>query len=85
MFFLNILIIPLYFRKSRLLQFSLGPGESGKSTFFKQLQILQGNFAAEKSRTVWTQAIRGNLRAQIKLLAKSALEEELDFSDEEKV
>jgi len=57
----------------------LGPGESGKSTFFKQLKILQGGFAEANERSVWTSVLRANLRSQMKVLLTHAQHQDLEI------
>jgi len=63
----------------------LGPGESGKSTFFKQLKILQegeNRGWTESELRGWTSAIYSNLRTQMQILVKTHTEQEMEYSDE---
>jgi hypothetical protein len=61
----------------------LGPGESGKSTFFKQLKILQEGSEkgwTEQELRGWTSAVYSNLRTQMQVLVKTHKDQEMEFS-----
>jgi hypothetical protein len=51
---------------------STGTGESGKSTIFKQMKILQvnGGFSAEEIQS-WKAIIHANILSQMKVLAQA--------------
>ncbi|KAJ3426284.1 guanine nucleotide-binding protein g(o) subunit alpha [Anaeramoeba flamelloides] len=58
----------------------LGTGDSGKSTFVKQAQILFKDGFDEKQREVFKQAIRNNLILHMKLLINGVYDFGLDLS-----
>jgi len=61
----------------------LGPGESGKSTFFKQLKIIQeGNFS-QVEREGFRPAVHGNVLSQMRLLVEHHGREEMDYSSDD--
>jgi hypothetical protein len=57
-----------------------GCGESGKSTFFKQLRFIQGQLPDEE-RARWKSTVYANIITQMKLLVAKAIEEELHFEN----
>jgi len=59
----------------------LGPGESGKSTFFKQLKIIQGGGIGEEERKRWAVGVFANIRSQMQILVQQARDEEVEFSE----
>jgi len=62
----------------------LGPGESGKSTIFKQMKIIQKNGGfTEEERMNYKSIILGNLITQMKVLIKALQKKEKDFTDTE--
>eukprot|EP00479_Gromia_sphaerica_P005816 TRINITY_DN16916_c0_g1_i1.p1 TRINITY_DN16916_c0_g1~~TRINITY_DN16916_c0_g1_i1.p1 ORF type:complete len:169 (-),score=10.55 TRINITY_DN16916_c0_g1_i1:238-744(-) len=50
----------------------LGPGDSGKSTIFKQLVTLYGKGYTEKELKAFTQNVYGNVMSAIKLLVEAS-------------
>jgi len=60
----------------------LGPGESGKSTIFKQLKLIQtaSKGFTDQERTTWKQIVQTNCIDQMRLLTKAALTKELPLS-----
>lgn len=50
----------------------LGPGESGKSTIFKQMKILYGKPASEEERKHYTRVIYNNTVSAISILVQQA-------------
>jgi hypothetical protein len=60
-----------------------GPGESGKSTFFKQLKILQLTEGwTESERKMWTSAVHANVASQMGILVRTHMEEEMTYEDD---
>jgi len=62
----------------------LGPGESGKSTIFKQMKIIQlnGGFAPDELQS-YKYIVYGNCVSQMKVLVSAAMKQELEFSSPE--
>jgi len=62
----------------------LGPGESGKSTIFKQMKIIQigGGFSADELNT-FRYIVYGNIITQMKVLITAANRLECEWSSEE--
>jgi len=64
----------------------LGPGESGKSTIFKQMKIIQdhGGFSRDELES-YTQIVRSNCLSQMKVLIRAFLELGKVFSEQSAV
>jgi len=62
----------------------LGPGESGKSTIFKQLKIIQNNggFSVEELQK-YRYIVHTNCIAQMKVLVSVAIKKNVNFDSEE--
>jgi len=62
----------------------LGPGESGKSTVFKQLKIIQdnGGFTDEERKT-FTHVVHSNCISQMRVLVQAATKAAVNFADPE--
>lgn len=62
---------------------SEGPGESGKSTIFKQMKIIEGREGrqgiSEEERRGFTSIVRVNVLSQFKLLLQICKEENIPF------
>src|SRR5271167_3759179 len=60
-----------------------GPGESGKSTIFKQMKIIEGREGRqginEEERRSFTSIVRVNVLSQFKLLLQICKDENLQF------
>jgi len=61
----------------------LGPGESGKSTVFKQMKIIQdgGGFSIEE-RQAFTHVVHSNCISQMRVLAQAAIKSNVSLSSE---
>lgn len=61
----------------------LGPGESGKSTVFKQMQLLYAEGFSYEIRISFTQVIRRNILEWMQSLIKAARRFHIPFKDQE--
>ncbi|KAJ6243459.1 guanine nucleotide-binding protein g(o) subunit alpha [Anaeramoeba flamelloides] len=60
----------------------LGTGDSGKSTFVKQMQILYKNGFSEKELSLYLHVIRLNTKNHMKVLLKASHDMDLELSEE---
>jgi len=63
----------------------LGPGESGKSTIFKQMKIIQdnGGFSTDELQS-YKYIVYGNCVTQMKVIVNAATKMNIDLDSEEK-
>jgi len=62
----------------------IGPGESGKSTVFKQMKILENEQGIdEKERARFAEIVYANIVSQMRIIVKVCFDEEVEFTHEE--
>ncbi len=68
---------------NRIKMLLLGPGESGKSTLFKQMKIIQDNGGFKQDELLaYKHVIHGNCLSQMIILIKAAAKMQLEFRTE---
>jgi len=62
----------------------IGPGESGKSTVFKQMKILENEQGVdEKERARFAEIVYANIVSQMRIIVKVCFDEEVEFGSDE--